>query len=133
MLEDLMKYAWPPDPDEPPLPANPLVLPCDPPPAHRAVPRIGVWPARLAEARVRPRQWVVVAEPMTESTAKQIASDIRSVHRRPSSTIRITGVIEGERWDSRWGRLVADPDPTHCYVWVCWLGPRGSGTSAEAD
>ncbi len=61
---------------------------------------------------------------MTESTASQIASEIRHSYHRDLSKLRITGLVEGERWEAQWGRSPLDPDPKHCYVWLRWVSAQ---------
>ena len=61
--------------------------------------------------------WVQVAEPFADTTAAQLASDLRNAHERDLLKMRIRGVLQGERWETASGRLEADPDRTHYYLW----------------
>jgi hypothetical protein len=120
MLDKLIEYAWDP---EPPLGPNPLVIPLDLEKQPRMRRTRSVWPRRLDEARSRPGSWMCVVEPMTRSTASQIASEIRHSYHRDLAKLRITGLIEGERWEAEWGRTAVDPNPDHYYVWLRWVSP----------
>ena len=78
---------------------------------------LGVWPARLALARSKPGAWFRTSTPMTRSTASQVASDLRCSFRRRLGSIRVSGVLAGERWEAEYGNDLSDSDLSHFYVW----------------
>jgi len=102
------------------------------PPRRKPNQRRSPWRAILADSRRQQCEWLRVAEPMTKSTASQIASDLRCAHRREPSKLRITGVLTGDRWDAQWANDDADPDPTNYYVWLRWMPetPVSDGATA---
>ena len=82
--------------------------------------RRSFWVHALESARGK-SGWVRVHRFYTANTAAQIASDLRSAHRRPPTGIRVKGVLPGERWDARWG--VSPDGPTDQFaIWVRYLG-----------
>jgi hypothetical protein len=99
--------------------ADPQVTVEDPPEVN-GWSRRSFWVKALEAAR-RHDSWVRVHRLYTEKTASQIASDLRSAHRRTDDNVRVRGVLPGERWDARWG---ASPDgPSGQYaIWVRYLG-----------
>jgi hypothetical protein len=99
--------------------ADPQVTVEDPPEVN-GWSRRSFWVKALEAAR-RHDSWVRVHRLYTEKTASQIASDLRSAHRRTDNNVRVRGVLPGERWDARWG---ASPDgPSGQYaIWVRYLG-----------
>lgn len=112
--------------------ADPQVTVEDPPEVN-GWSRRSFWVKALEAAR-RHDSWVRVHRLYTEKTASQIASDLRSAHRRTDSNVRVRGVLPGERWDARWG---ASPDgPNGQYsIWVRYLGmidPSVETTSRRA-
>ena len=91
------------------------------PPSRKPNQRRSPWRVILADSRRLECEWLRVAEPMTRSTASQIASDLRCAHRREPSKLRITGVLAGDRWDAQWANDEADPDRANFYVWLRWV------------
>ncbi len=69
------------------------------PPDETPWKRRSFWVKVLAEVRGKPGVWHRVDRLYTKSTASQIASDLRSSHRRES--VRVKGVLDGEQWDAR--------------------------------
>jgi hypothetical protein len=101
------------------------VVPGDPP-ASAGWQRQSFWVLALREARQHGR-WVRIQRMYTASTAAQISSDIRSAHMRDLDTLRVRGILPGERWEARWGTDDKCP-PGNFAIWVRHLG---DGTSAE--
>lgn len=52
-----------------------------------------------------------------------MASDLRNSHRRRLETLRMAGVIAGERWEAESGQDPSDTDPSHFYVWFRLVSP----------
>ncbi|CAB4365392.1 unannotated protein [freshwater metagenome] len=79
------------------------------------------WAALFAECRSRPGEWRQIREPMKPSSAHQIASDLRSAHRRAPDKSRMRGILLGDRWET-----VADTLPgestDQVYVWLRFVG-----------
>jgi hypothetical protein len=101
----------------------PVVIDSDPPlPAPVNSTGRNVWEKRLSHARARQGGWGGVVEPMSKATASQVASDLRCSHQRDLSTIRVKGVLPGDRWETVYGNDPMDPDESHFYVWMRWLG-----------
>ena len=74
-------------------------------------------------ARSKPSVWFRITDPLTKSSATQMASDLRNSHRRNLETLRMSGVIIGERWEAESGRDPSDNDPNHFYVWFRLVSP----------
>lgn len=89
--------------------------------------RRSFWVKALEAARLHD-SWVRVHRLYTEKTASQIASDLRSAHRRTDDNVRVRGVLPGERWDARWGVSPDGPNGQYA-IWVRYLG-RVDGASA---
>ena len=114
--------------DRTPNPDNERLTIRSTPPNLRKRQRRSFWPAVLAEARECPGEWVRIARSFSPSTAAQVASDIRNSHRRQPGKMRISGLVPGDRWDTRWGTDERDGDEEHAYVWLCFTG---DGTTAQ--
>lgn len=101
------------------------------PPEVNGWSRRSFWVKALEAAR-RHDSWVRVHRLYTEKTASQIASDLRSAHRRSDDNVRVRGVLPGERWDARWG---ASPDgPSGQYaIWVRFLGTIEANPDKRAN
>ncbi|MGA0877627.1 MAG: hypothetical protein ACO3SP_00765 [Ilumatobacteraceae bacterium] len=82
--------------------------------------RRSFWVMALQSARQHP-SWVRVHRLYTAKTASQIASDLRSAHRRQQNNVRVRGVLPGERWDARWGASPDGPPDQFC-IWVRLIG-----------
>lgn len=82
--------------------------------------RRSFWVMALESARQHP-SWVRVHRLYTAKTASQIASDLRSAHRRQQNNVRVRGVLPGERWDARWGASPDGPPGQFC-IWVRLIG-----------
>jgi hypothetical protein len=95
------------------------VTPEDPPDPNNWQ-RRSFWVMALESARQH-GTWVRVHRLYTAKTASQIASDLRSAHRRQQNNVRVRGVLPGERWDARWGASPDGPPDQYC-IWVRLLG-----------
>jgi len=95
------------------------VTPEDPPDPNNWQ-RRSFWVRALESAR-KHATWVRVHRLYTAKTASQIASDIRSAHRRQRDNVRVRGVLPGERWDARWGASPDGPPDQFC-IWVRLVG-----------
>jgi hypothetical protein len=91
------------------------------------------WETRLSQTRARQGEWVRVVEPMTKPTASQIASDIRRSHERDPGTIRVNGILPGEKWEAVYRNDPIDPDDSHFYVWLRWLGNGAASAPGMPD
>ncbi len=60
----------------------------------------------------------------TQSTAAQLTSDIINAAHRDPTTVRVRGIVAGERWDARWEAAGAGPLGDHV-VWIRLLSTRG--------
>ena len=83
--------------------------------------RRSFWVVALEEIRRNPRVWHRADRLYTRATAAQIASDLRSVHRRGAENVRVKGVRDGEAWDARW-ELSPDGPANQYAIWVMYLG-----------
>jgi hypothetical protein len=90
------------------------------PPEVNGWSRRSFWVKALEAAR-RHDSWVRVHRLYTEKTASQIASDLRSAHRRTDDNVRVRGVLPGERWDARWGASPDGPNGQYA-IWVRYMG-----------
>lgn len=91
------------------------------PPASVPWKRRSFWVVALEEIRLNPRVWHRADRLYTRATAAQIASDLRSVHRRGAKNVRVKGVVDGEAWDARW-ELSPDGPDNQFAIWVMYLG-----------
>ena len=82
--------------------------------------RRSFWVHALEAARGK-STWVRVQRFYTAATAAQIASDLRSAHRRKPENVRVRGVLPGERWDARWGVSPEGPNGQFA-IWVRYVG-----------
>lgn len=96
----------------------------DEPPSNTHWQRQSFWVLALQEAREHKR-WVRIQRLYTASTAAQISSDIRSAHMRDLDTLRVRGILPGERWEARWGTDDKCP-PGNFAIWVRYLGDGSS-------
>ena len=80
------------------------------------------WVDLLDECRKHPGEWRRVIEPMRKSTAAQIASDIRNIHRRDARKSRLRGFAEGDKFEAVWGNDPNDSDTDHYYLWLRFDG-----------
>jgi len=92
-------------------------------PADSLWQRRSFWVHALESARTKPG-WVRVQRFYTANTAAQIASDLRSAHRRTPDRVRVKGVLPGERWDARWGVSPEGPNGQFA-VWIRFIGQHG--------
>jgi hypothetical protein len=58
------------------------------------------WNRILNEAR-QTQGWVTVPRTYSMRTAYQITSDLRNAHKK-SKSLRISGFIPGEKWETKW-------------------------------
>jgi hypothetical protein len=91
----------------------------DPPPTPWK--RRSFWVVALEQIRLKPGVWHRADRLYTRATAAQIASDLRSVHRRGAKNVRVKGVLDGEAWDARW-ELSPDGPANQYAIWVMFLG-----------
>lgn len=110
--------------------ADPQVTVEDPPEVN-GWSRRSFWVKALEAAR-RHDSWVRVHRLYTEKTASQIASDLRSAHRRTDNNVRVRGVLPGERWDARWGSSPDGPNGQYA-IWVRYLGTMEDGVDSAAN
>lgn len=106
------------------------------PPEVNGWSRRSFWVKALEAAR-RHDSWVRVHRLYTEKTASQIASDLRSAHRRTDDNVRVRGVLPGERWDARWGASPDGPNGQYA-IWVRYMGvtddtSAGNGTKGKSS
>jgi hypothetical protein len=76
-----------------------------------------LWPERLNVGRANAGVWIRVTEPLSRSTASQLASDLRNSHTRNPRTMRVRGVLPCERWETVWGPLDDAAEPTEFFIW----------------
>ena len=82
--------------------------------------RRSFWVKALSEVREKPGVWHRVDRLYTKSTANQIASDLRSAHRRDA--VRVKGVLDGETWDAR-AELSPEGPEDQFAIWVMLITP----------
>jgi len=58
------------------------------------------WNRILNEAR-NTDDWIIVPRTYNMRTAYQITSDLRNAHKK-SKSLRISGFIPGEKWETKW-------------------------------
>jgi len=105
------------------------------PPNTRKPQRRSYWPAVFAEARECPGEWVRTVKPFNRATAQQVASDLRNAHQRDLSKMRFSGVLPGDRWETRWENDPTDSEPERYYIWLRFDGalPDVDAFRAEPD
>ena len=104
----------------------------DTPPGMSSHQRRSRWEELFAECRNHAMEWRRIIEPMRRSTAAQVSSDLRSVHRRDPKKVRLRGLLPGDQWEAVWGSDPRDPDPEHFYVWLRYAG-QSSGEHPAAE
>ena len=131
--DDPVDYEWDCDTDSPgpehqgPEPVG-LTVASEPPKSERPQ-RRAWWPHVFAEGRLFPGEWRLIRSAWAESTARQLASDIRCAHTRDPKKMRIRGIAPGEQWAAR-----VAPSPHVCsdevgaanvpyWIWIVFLGP----------
>jgi hypothetical protein len=117
--------------DEQSASTNAFLVSADPQVTVEDPPEVNGWSRRsfwvkALEAARRHDSWVRVHRLYTEKTASQIASDLRSAHRRTDNNVRVRGVLPGERWDARWGASPDGPNGQYA-IWVRYLGQMDEG------
>jgi hypothetical protein len=118
------EWAWDTESSDPELQESEpigLTVASDPPKTERP-PRRGWWPYVFAEGRRFPGQWRLIRSAWAESTARQLASDIRCAHIRDPKKMRIRGIAPGERWETRVAPspYVTDQSPENTPYWI-WI------------
>lgn len=93
------------------------------PPTQKETQRRSRWADLFAECRNAPGEWRRIKEPLKRSTAAQIASDIRNVHRRETQKTRLRGFLPGDHWEAVWGNGPDDPEKKNFYIWPRYIGP----------
>lgn len=63
------------------------------------------------------RDWVHVPRYYTQNTAAQLVSDINNAAHRYPATVRVKGILPGERWEARWAQAADGPRGDHI-VWI---------------
>ena len=102
------------------------------PPNVRTRQRRAFWPGVLAEARECPGEWVRTEKWFNRSTASQVASDLRNCHRRAPEKMRVSGILPGDVWETRWENDPTDTDADHFYIWLRFDGAaRSAATRLE--
>jgi hypothetical protein len=91
------------------------------PPAERSV-RRSKWADLFEECRRRPGEWRRIKEPLKKSTAAQIASDIRNVHRRDNKKTRLRGFKANDQWEAVWSNSPDDSNKENFYIWLRFIG-----------
>lgn len=91
------------------------------PPTSERRQRRSRWAALFAECRSCPGEWRRIVDPMKRSSAYQIASDLRSAHRRAPDKYRMRGLLPGDRWEAVADTLEGE-DADHVYVWLRYVG-----------
>jgi hypothetical protein len=99
------------------------------PPTDRKWQARAFWPPVFEEARQYPSEWRRTQKCFTKGTAQQAASDLRNAHHRDVTKMRFRGINSGELWEAQWGNDPADPNATHFYLWVRYLGRTGGAGS----
>lgn len=104
------------DPGENSINADVVVGSTPPPAVGRRVER-SLWPARLAVGRANPGVWIRLQDPLAESSAAQVASDLRRAHARDLTKHRLSGLRPGERWQAEHAPANEEPDCSRHYLW----------------
>lgn len=104
---------------------NRYTIPSEPPnrPARQ---RRSRWADLFEECRQAPGEWRKVIDPLSKSTASQLASDIRNAYTRDPAHSRVRGLKRSERWDTEWGEDVEANTPGRYYVWLRFDGRDGA-------
>ena len=107
-----------------------LSFPSNPPASKVAVPAaVESIPPKIGRSGCSRRgTW---PEPLTKASASQMASDLRNSYRRRLESLRMSGVVVGERWEAEYGNDPTDSDPTHFYVWFRLITPAPSTILAQ--
>ena len=113
------------------IPSSDPQVTAEDPPEVNGWSRRSFWVKALEAAR-RHDSWVRVHRLYTEKTASQIASDLRSAHRRADNNVRVRGVLPGERWDARWGVSPDGPNGQYA-IWVRYLGVVDGEDAAQSS
>ncbi|MFZ4719832.1 MAG: hypothetical protein ACOYMR_10425 [Ilumatobacteraceae bacterium] len=85
--------------------------------------RSSFWVRTLDTARAH-GDWMLVPRYYTQATAAQITSDIVNAPHRDPSTIRVKGILPGERWEARWTAASDGASGDHV-VWIRLAGHDG--------
>lgn len=85
-------------------------------PTNRSSARSSFWIRTLDTARNH-AGWMLVPRYYTQATAAQITSDIVNAGHRDPSTVRVKGILPGERWEARWAAASDGPAGDHV-VWI---------------
>lgn len=99
-----------------------FTIPSEPPRTDRPQ-RRSWWADVFTEAREFPEEWRLVVMVFAESTAQQLASDIRNGYKRDPKKMRIRGMAAGERWEARYApapSVVSDESAVRKPFWL-WL------------
>jgi hypothetical protein len=94
------------------------------PPSKQESARRSRWADLFEECRQHPGEWRRIKEPLKRSTAAQIASDIRNVHKRDSMKTRLRGFKPDDKWEAVWSNSPDDTNTDNYYIWLRFLGKR---------
>jgi hypothetical protein len=97
--------------------------PSDPPQCERRQ-RRSWWADVLDECRNASDQWRRTHMTFSRSTASQLASDIRNGPNRDVRKARVRGLLPGERWETRWGKVSDDDGVERYAIWLKYIGQR---------
>jgi hypothetical protein len=92
------------------------------PPSKTEIVRRSRWADLFEECRTNPGQWRRIKEPLKRSTAAQIASDIRNVHRRDFGKTRLRGFRPDDKWEAVWANSPDDANKDNFYIWLRFMG-----------
>jgi hypothetical protein len=63
--------------------------------------KIGSFWSRILNQARNTNDWIIVPRTYNMRTAYQITSDLRNAHKK-SKSLRISGFISGEKWETKW-------------------------------
>jgi hypothetical protein len=95
----------------------------DEPPSKQESRRRSRWADLFTECRNNPGEWRRIKEPLKRSSAAQIASDIRNVHKREAMKTRLRGFLPTDQWEAVWSNSPDDPNKDNFYIWLRYVGP----------
>jgi hypothetical protein len=69
--------------------------------------------------------------PASKVAVPAAVESMRNSYRRRLESLRMSGVVVGERWEAEYGNDPTDSDSTHFYVWFRLITPAPSTILAE--